>query len=164
MIVDCGTGLVLKQAVFLQPPFTSNPHDKVEAGQRVPKDWTPVPGMTVKLDVDSPGLIEVGGHIGFQIEAAPGERAETDDKFMLGIALQLNGRSVREPMGTQATANEVRDTHYHDAAFFWAVPIELGTHVVEVMARAQPKRGADDCLVYLKERHYHGAIVKVFGS
>lgn len=168
MIIDCGAGLVVRQAVFLQPPFVSNPHDKVEPGQQVPGQWTAVPGMSAALEIDVHGLLEICGHVGMQIEgnpANPDDRPDPDDKFMLGVALQLDGQLVRDPMGTQATANVMRDWHYYDGVFCWAVQVDPGAHLVEVMARAQPKRGAgDDSLAYYKECQYSGALIKVLGK
>ena len=165
MIVNFTPGLVLREFRGLQPPFTSNPHDSLAPGQKVSNDgWAVIPGMWADLSIESPGLIEVAGHVGFQIEGAPGEKAEIDDKFMIGVALQFNGKLVREPIGTMATMNEVRDTHYHDMAFIWALPVKPGKVKIEIVAWAAPKRGAEDAVAYFKERDYSGAVVKVFGS
>jgi hypothetical protein len=130
------------------------------SGQRVAPEWRAVPGMSAVVEVDGPGLIEIQGHVGFQIED---KRCDQSDKFMLGIALEVDGRLVRAPIGTQATENEIRDTHYHDAVFTWTLPVEPGLHRIEVLARAKVKRAERGCAVYFKERQYHGAVVKVYG-
>ena len=131
-------GLVLVQAIFLQPDFPTNPRDGGEPEQQVSRVWRTVPGMEYEIMLEDDGLVEVTGHLGFQFED---KRCDRDDKFMTGIALAINGSHVRAPIGTYATQNAQRWQHYRDMPFSWVVPLERGEHVIELMAVAVRRAG-----------------------
>jgi hypothetical protein len=153
-------GLVLVQAIVLQPDFPTNPHDGGEPAQQVSQNWVTVPGMEYEITLEGDGLVEITGHLGFQIED---KRCGRTDTFMTGVALAINGQIVRAPIGTHATQNAQRWQHYRDMPFSWALPLERGEHVIELVARAMPKGAAKKrCTAWFKQSHYSGMTVKVF--
>ena len=154
-------GLVLVQAIVLQPDFPTNPHGGGEPEQQVSRVWRTVPGMEHEITLEDDGLVEVTGHVGFQFED---KRCDPDDKFMTGIALAINGIQVRVPLGTLATQNAQRWQHYQDVPFSWLVPLERGEYVIELMAIAVPKGKAifSGCQAWFKQTQYNGMAIKVY--
>jgi hypothetical protein len=104
-------GLVLVQAIVLQPDFPTNPGDGDEPEQQVSRDWRAVPGMEYEITLEDDRLIEITGHLGFQIED---KRCDPDDTFMTGIALAINGKQARALIGTHATQNAQCRQHYRE--------------------------------------------------
>ncbi|MGH6899551.1 MAG: hypothetical protein ACREJ5_23865 [Geminicoccaceae bacterium] len=154
-------GLVLVQAILLQPDFPTNPGDGGGREQRVSRDWRAVPGMEYEINLEDDGLVEITGHLGFQIED---KRCDRDDTFMTGIALAINGQQVRAPIGTYATQNAQRWQHYQDMPFSWVLPLERGEHVIQLMARAVAKGRAiiNRCRAWFKQSHYSGMAIRVY--
>ena len=157
-------GLMLVQAITLQPDFALNPSPakdgRAEIGQRLsPHGWRSVPGMSARIGLESAGMIDVVGHLGFQIE---GPRCERDQLVMIGVVLAINGRLVREPIGTMSTRNLMRELHYADVAFAWSLPLEAGDYLVEIKAWGYPLHR--ECRAYHKQGHYSGATIKVWAE
>jgi hypothetical protein len=117
--------------------------------------------MEYEITLEDDGLVEVTGHVGFQFED---KRCDPDDKFMTGIALAINGRHVRSPLGTFATQNAQCWQHYRDMPFSSLVPLERGEHVIELMAVAVPKGRSilSGCQAWFKQSHYNGMAIKVY--
>ena len=153
-------GLVLVQAIFLQPGFTADPGDHPQPGQQVSAaGWGNVPGMSATVTLDDDGLIEVAGHLGFQFEDQ--RYCEMDDLFMVGVALFIDGRMVRSPASSMRTENARYWQHYQDVAFSWSTPLEAGRHSIQVRAWVIPW-GGHSCRAYYKAQQYSGATLKVF--
>jgi hypothetical protein len=145
------------QLYVVQPPFEANPDtEQPEPGQRVPQGWRGVEGMVVEVETGGPALARISGHLGFQVANRGGD-CQHEDRFMLAIALTINGSMVP---GTQATENVARAEHYHDAPFHWVVMLEEGDHILQLEARAMPK-GEHDCRAYIKEQQYSRLQVEV---
>ena len=157
-------GLLVVQAITLQPDFTLNPSPakdgRAEIGQRLsPHGWRTVPGMSAQIGLESAGMIDVVGHLGFQIE---GPRCKRDQMVMIGVALAINGRLVREPIGAMSTRNVMRQQHYSDVSFAWSLPFEPGDYKIEIKAWGLPLH--DGCRAYHKQGHYSGATIKVWSE
>jgi hypothetical protein len=154
-------GLVLMQAIFLQPDFPTNPGDGGAPEQQVSRGWSSVPGMEYEIILEDDGLIEITGHLGFQIED---KRCDRDDTLLTGIALAINDILVRAPIGTYATQNVQRWQHYRDMPFSWVLPLERGEHVVQLKARAVAKGRAaiNGCSAWFKQSHYSGMTIRVY--
>jgi hypothetical protein len=157
-------GLLVVQAITLQPDFTLNPSPakdgRAEIGQRLsPHGWRTVPGMSAQISLESAGMIDVAGHLGFQIE---GPRCEGDQRVMIGVALAINRGLVREPIGAMSTRNVMRQQHYADVAFAWSLPLEPGDYLVEIKAWGNPLHR--ECRAYHKQGHYSGATIKVWSE
>jgi hypothetical protein len=157
-------GLLLVQAITLQPDFALNPSPlkdgRAEIGQRLsPHGWSTVPGMSAQIGLESPGMIDVVGHLGFQIE---GPRCKRDQMVMIGVVLAINGRLLRAPIGTMSTRNVTRRQHYADVGFAWSLPLEPGDDLVEIKAWGDPLH--PECRAYHKQGHHSGATIKVWAE
>lgn len=141
----------------LTPPNWGHPGDEEPApNQEVFEAWSAIPGMNWFGEIDTQSIIRVHGHISFQIEG--GGQAGIDDKFLLAVAVKINGNEVY-----RASKNLRRDQHYDPWPINALAVVQPGDCKVEIKARARladssrrehQRKGTEPARLFYKESSY----------
>jgi hypothetical protein len=130
-----------------------------DPSQIVMPEWTVIEGMQVCLSLDTPKIIHIAGHVGFQNDG-PKEWETTGGGYsevMWALKLLLNGKTIP---GTMRTGNFNRIEHYEDVNFAKILQLPAGNAKIEVVAK---KRHFDQRVfkVHVKAPQYCGMDVLV---
>jgi len=157
--MSCAPAVGLALLCIMQPPFQANPDQggRPSIGQRVHKDWRPVPGMSASFDCAGPCVVRISGHVGFQITQYASKDCRHEDRYLVELRVTVNGAQVS---GSTGNTNVARWQHYFDHDFYIVEPLESGSYRVAVEAR-QHRKDDGDCRVYVKERQYSRMQVEV---